>query len=379
MKKFEFAHYDQKAGSLEDFKKQYDIQWVIDEYEENLNELFLIRNPQYRFIQDRAEAIAAFTQEHTQGKLLQECGEWFYFQWSKTLAHYLPDEMHQEIRTARNKNLVTKEEQDKFYNTTVGVTGLSVGSHAALTIAMSGGSKKIKLADPDTISPSNLNRVRYGATKIGGNKAELAAQQITEMNPYSEVYLYTEGITIENIDEFLLGSENSPKIDILLEELDNLEMKIRLRIESRKHGIPVLMATDNGDGVIMDVERFDLEPHLPIFNNAIGDITVEDFMNFPPQEMPRLATKVAGPDFVVPRMLSSLFEVGKTLYSWPQLGTAATFSGVILSYAVRSISNGGNIKSGKYNLSIEAILNGSYSETKMDEERGEFLSKLGLK
>ncbi len=363
--------------SLEEFQKNNPVNQIIDHYEEILKELFLIQNPPFRFNPNHKNELADFIKNHLGGKTIKEAGNWFYFPWNKILIHFLSDELHQEIRTARNKNLITKDEQSRYYNFTVGITGLSVGSHAAATLAMMGASRNIKLADPDEISASNLNRIRYDYTKIGINKCDLAEQFVYQVNPYAEVYAYSNGITLENIHEFLSGP---PKLDLLIEELDNLEMKIRLRLEARKLGIPVIMATDNGDNIIIDIERYDLDSNLKLFNGVAGDLTLEEFQKFPPQELPRLATKIAGPNFVVPKMLSSLIEVGKTLYSWPQLGDAATLSGVAIAYVVKRLALGQKLKSGKLEINLDSIFDPDYENdnSSREAEKKKFFGIMGL-
>ncbi|MBV22199.1 MAG: hypothetical protein CMI57_01740 [Parcubacteria group bacterium] len=369
--------WDKANESLEDFRKKLDIDAEIDKYDELLEDLFLIRNPRFKFEPSYKKELEEFINEHKGEKSLEEAGEWFYFPWNNILMHYLPDEMHQEIRTARNKNIITKDEQEKFYNTTVGIAGLSVGSHGVLTLSMMGGSKTIKIADLDVVSGSNLNRIRHDFSVVGRNKCDIAIEELYQINPYADVHAYNKGITEKNIDEFLSG------LDILVEELDNLEMKIRLRIKAKELGIPVIMATDNGDNVIVDIERYDLDKNTEIFNGAAGHLTLEEFKKIPPQEMPKLATKIAGPKVVVPRMLTSVLEVGRTLYSWPQLGDAATLSGVAIAYIVRRIALGEKIKSGKIEINLDSIFDPDYNtkEARNAREsiRENFLKTIGLK
>lgn len=358
--------------SLEGFKQKYHVDTIIDDYDKQLEELFLIRNPKMRFASDYRQELKDFiTAEKAKSN-----GNWFYFEWDKVLMHYLSEKDYLELRTARNKNLITAEEQEKFYGAVVGIAGLSIGSHAALTVAMMGGSKKIKLADPDSLSISNINRVRYPATKFGQNKAIIAGQFIVEINPYAEVEVFSEGLNKENSKDFFKD------LNILVEAMDNLGMKIKSRQKAKELGIPVIMATDNGDGIIVDIERYDQDKNLAIFNGALEGVDLDDFENFPPAELPKLATKIAGPDYIVSRMLSSLAEVGRTLYSWPQLGSAATFSGLVLAYLVRKIMVGDPIKSGKYDLSLDSILDASYNDPDKVKQRKEmtknFLKALGL-
>lgn len=368
--------FDGKTETLNAFKTRLEIREVIDVYGELLEELFLIRNPRFKFIPDHAEEYEAFKKEYLGNKPLEEDGEWFYFPYTKNLIHYLPDEMHQELRTARNKNLITKEEQKKFYEFRVAIAGLSVGSHPALTIAMMGGAKTIKIADPDEISVSNMNRLRYDCSALGKKKAHLVASHILQLNPYADVHVYSEGVNKENVHEFLEG------VDVLVEEVDNLEMKIRLRTEAKKRKLPVIMATDNGDNIIVDVERYDLHPDLQIFNGVAGNLTIEEFQHLSPKDMPKLSTKIAGPNLVVPRMADSLLEVGKTLYSWPQLGDAATLCGVGVAYLVRRLANGEKITEGKMELNIESVFDPEYNTeeaiSERNERRNKFLEVIGL-
>lgn len=343
--------------SIEQFQGRFPVARVIDTYQEQLEELFLIRNPRFRFQSEYSKELQEFIANHLGGKMIKEVGEWFYFPWNQLLTHYLPNVLHQEIRTARNKNLITKEEQEKFFNIKVGIAGLSVGSHAALTLTMMGGTQTLKLADPDEISASNLNRIRSDFTFIGIKKYQAVSQQIFQMNPYAQLFLYPEGVTPQNINEFF---EGPPKLDVLVDELDDLQMKVRLRVEAKRVGVPVIMATDNGDNVIVDIERYDLNPDLQLFHGAIGDMTLEDIQNLSPSEFPQLAAKIAGVDFIVPRMKESLSQVGKTLYSWPQLGDAATLSGVVIAYMVKKIALGEEVRVGKLEINLDSIFDPSY-------------------
>lgn len=369
--------FDPQKQSLADFSREHPVHRTVDHYEkELLKEIFLIRNPQFRFNPNYAEAFEAFKTEHCAGKPLEQAGVWFYFPWNETLVHFLPDAMHQELRTARNKYLITKDEQEKFYNFNVGIGGLSVGSHAALTIAMMGGAKNMKIADPDEISGSNLNRIRLDYSYVGTNKCEAVGELIYQTNPYAELETHTEGIFVEGLEAFMTG------LDVFVECMDHPELKIRSRLIAKKLGIPVVMATDNGDSIIFDIERYDLDPNLELFNGVAGHLTLEEFQKFPPQELPKLATKIAGKDVVHAKMLYSVSEVGKSLYSWPQLGDAATLAGVATAYVIKRLALGEPLRTGKMEVNLDSIFDPTYNDPdvtkKRNEERNDYLRRIGF-
>lgn len=364
--------------SIKDLKRKYGSYKILDTYQDQIKELFLIRNPRYRFENYSQSQLNQFIKRHKKGQDWHMFGNWFYFPWNNTLVHYLPQKLHQELRTARNKNLITEEEQNKLFNFKVGVAGLSVGSHAVSTIVMMGMANNIKIADGDSISGSNLNRIRLDFTMIGMKKCDFISHFIYQVNPYANIEVYQDGINASNLKGFL----NKPfKLDVLVDELDNLEMKIRMRLEARKLRIPVIMATDNGDNVIVDVERYDQSKAIKLFNGVIDENDFKNFQQISPKELPRLALQIAGRDFAVAPVLESLLEVGKSLYSWPQLGSAATLSGVAIAYVVKRLALKQPLNSGKYEVNLDAIFIPDFFSTssinKRNTERNVILKKLG--
>lgn len=367
---------DHSRESFASFKERLNPVSVVDRYDLLLEDLFLIRNPRYKFVRDHAADAAAFAAEYASGKANEELGEWFYFPWNKTIAHYLPESEHQEIRTARNRNIITKDEQEKVYDLTVAYAGLSVGSHGALTFALMGGARHIKIADPDEVSASNLNRIRADFLALGRKKTDLVLEYIYQLNPYAQIDVFDTGVSEENMAEFLSGA------DVLVEETDSLEMKIRLRLAARERGVPVVMATDNGDNIIVEVERFDLDKTKPLFNGVIGDVTLDMFKSFDPAELPKLATKIAGPHLITERMMASVAVVGKEIYSWPQLGDAATLSGVAIAYILKRLALGEPVREEKCEVSLDGLLDPEHhapTRSKQREDvRAAFLEGIGL-
>jgi len=342
--------------NIETIKRKLKIERIIDTYRQQLEELFLIRNPFYKFnknSQKYQKEFKVFISEHSEGKKLENCGRWIYFPWSRILVHCLQEELYLELRTSRNRNLITGEEQKKFYEANIAIAGLSVGSNAAITIALMGGGKKMKLADPDILMPSNLNRMRFDLTNIGMNKAELVAQYIYQVNPYAELCIYSGGLNKKSIPEFLKD------VDILIEEIDDIETKIELRKEARKRKIPVIMATDNADNVFVDIERFDLNPRQPVLYGKLEGLNIKEVKKSP-KKLFEAMSKIIDMDLVPSRMTESVLEVGRKLYSWPQLATAASLSGAVIAYIVRKIILEERIRDGRIEINLDATF--SYPE-----------------
>ena len=127
----------------------------------------------------------------------------------------------------------------------------------------------------------------------------------------------------------------------------------------------------------------DFNTRYPILHGIIGKTTPEDLKKIPPRELPRVIARIAGANRADLRMLHSVTKVGKSIYSWPQLGTAATLCGSVLAYISRQIILGNRaIKSGRYEVNPAAIFETGYharaAAKRRNRSRKQFLKKLGL-
>lgn len=338
---------------------------ILNTVEGSLKELFFIRNPRFKKTMPEAqEPLAKFLEENkpltflekkVRGKSLETV--FVYYPWLNKLIQIVPEEIYFELRTARNKNIITKDEQENYRNTKIGIAGLSIGSNVILMLVFTGGPKFMKIADFDDIEISNLNRLRAGLPEIGSNKTFSAAKQVWEVDPFAELELWDKGVSAESLREFILGNgSDKPCLDVFIDEMDSLELKILSRFICRENKIPALMATDNGDNVILDVERYDTDSDLPILHGLIGDIKPEDFKIMNYEDWLRLATKIVGFDNLTERMKQSLSEIGKTIAGVPQLGSTASIGAAAVALCVRKIANKQNLPSGRYFINIDKSL-----------------------
>ncbi len=340
---------------------------IVDAFEDQLKELFLVRHPKLKFNPEEAKKQStAFINSQKEKQRPEEQGRWIYFEWNNALVHILAEPDFFELRVSRNHNLITKEEQETLRGFRIGIAGLSVGNSIALALALEG-FEKMRLADFDELSLSNLNRIRASIIQLGTNKAILTARQIYELNPYAKLELFQKGIKEEQpLKKFLAGP---PKLQLLIDEMDDVIMKIRLRLIARKLRIPVLSAADNGDNAIIDVECFHLESARKIYHGTIGEFGSPRLKEISFPDKMKLLPKIVGIELVTSRMKQSFLAVGKILYAWPQLGGAAMLSGAAIAYLVKKIALHEKLPSGKYDVSLERIFDSHYDSPKVKRGR----------
>lgn len=348
---------EQKDGAkqLETFGQAHPNVELVDNYAEQYAELLLSKHAHlYRANYDvQVASIAEMLDEHYGGKPGWQLGSWVYFPWKNQLVHVLAQADFEALRTIRNRDLITPEEQKKLFNLSVASFGMSVGSAGALALAISGISRRIKLVDGAVISGSNLNRILTGVASVGKSKAVVIGQQIYEMNPYSSVE-YFDKVTGDNIAPIL---DKPWKTDLAVDEIDDMEMKVRIRYEARARQIPVVMATELGDTIMLDVERFDLEPKRPLFHGMIPGI--EKLLESPIEnyrEWTKHAVSIIDARNMSLKMQQSLLKIGSTIVTHPQLGSTVMMTGGVIAFAAKQIATGGALESGRYVISLEKEL-----------------------
>ena len=147
---------------------------------------------------------------------------------------------------SRNIGWVTEAEQGKLRKARVAIAGLGgVGGAHLLTLSRLGISH-FHIADFDDFDVHNLNR-QAGAfmSSMGQPKLDTVAQMARDINPEIDLSLFHQGITPENVDEFLLD------VDVYVDGLDFFALPARRMVfaKCREKGIPALTAAPLGMGV----------------------------------------------------------------------------------------------------------------------------------
>jgi hypothetical protein len=323
---------------------------VLDELTLQVAELVHARNPTHKRKPDQD---AAVLERFLDGRARDTYGRWVYFPWRRSLVHLLPEAEYVELRTARNQLHVSAREQRTLREKRVGIVGVSVGYAMAVTMALEGVAGHFRLADFDRLELSNTNRVPGGVLALGHNKAVLAARAMFEIDPYLQIEVFEAGISAENAAPFF-GAHHE-RIDVLVEECDDLPMKLRLRELARELGVPVI--TETSQRGLLDVECFDVEPERLPFHGLLGAVRAAELLQLSTREKaPFLLRFLQGTAGMSSSLAASLVEVERSLAGWPQLASAVTLGGAVVTDATRRLLLGRLRRSGRFRVDMEAIV-----------------------
>ncbi|WP_460370882.1 Rv1355c family protein, partial [Actinocorallia lasiicapitis] len=261
-----------------------------------------------------------------------ESDRWFHYPWRDRLVALPGPRTMRLVRLDRNRNKLTRAEQDRLGTQIIGVVGQSVGHAIAHTLALEGICAELRLADFDGLELANLNRIPASLFDLGLNKAVITARRIAELDPYLPVTVYPAGVTDEVIDDFFTG------LSIVVEECDSLDVKLAVREAARRHRVPLLMETS--DRGLLDVERYDLEPDRPPFHGMLNGAGRAELRGLSTREKAPYVVRILDALGMSPDFAASLVEIDQTLSSWPQLGGDVQLGGATVAAAVRRIGLG---------------------------------------
>jgi molybdopterin/thiamine biosynthesis adenylyltransferase len=298
-------------------------------------------------------------------------GYFVYYPDKNHLVHFCDPYWHKVVSVASNSTLLTdpefklkwREVREIFAKTVVGVAGCSVGSNIIHNIMMDMRPDNIKIADKVPYKMENINRVRLGywdmvksnAVRMSlldvglKNKAHVIADQIYSIDPFTNVFVYDEGLNQGNIAKFFDGDESEPKIDIIIEEIDDPQSKLFIRQEARKRRLPLIMASDMGSIVQVEVSRYDLDENLPLTFGVSDQELITAVETFSQSGTDRkvffnFVDTLIGTDYRRDELLRIMEERCEIPTSTiiPQLGSTAAASGAIVAELVARIRLGYN-------------------------------------
>jgi hypothetical protein len=249
-------------------------------------------------------------------------------------------------------SMTAEQIRDRLADTVVGFIGASLGSNVVEGVVREMRPRVAKLADPDYLEATNLNRLQHGSLRYLSqprarrtdlkngfetrfvSKVDLVAYENQLLDPYMQWYLYPEGVSEDNLDQFLLGAAGEPRLDYVVEEADDVRIKIEVRKRAREHGIPVFMASDLGNRAQVQLQDFAAHRHASLgFRITDAELlgrlerclTSGDRADFF-----ALASGLLGTDFAVDEYKHWIDQVGEQpTSSIPQSGAVAQLSGAL--------------------------------------------------
>jgi molybdopterin/thiamine biosynthesis adenylyltransferase len=246
---------------------------------------------------------------------------------------------------SRNLGLVSETDQRRLLDARIAVAGAGgVGGLHLLTLARIGVGK-FNIADFDTFDTVNINR-QYGAfiSTIGKPKDQVMFDMLRDINPFADIRLFSQGVTLRNMDDFLDG------VDIYVDGIDFFEIDIRRAIfnRCREKGIVALTSAPLGFGATLQV----FTPHGMSFDDYFS---IRDGMG-QPEKIAAFAAGLAPHPYHIKYLDLSRLSMSKK--RGPALALACTLaSTLIATETIKILTGKGTVRPAPAYLQVDLLLN----------------------
>ena len=170
----------------------------------------------------------------------------------------------------RNMGFWSESTQRAILDTEVAIAGNGgTGNLVGMELARIG-IQRFKIADPEVFDDVNSNRVMGARIEtIGMNKAEILKNDILDINPDAEISVYSKGVDLDNVEEFLSSA------DIVLNglELTRPELGTMLARQARNRKVKGVSSPIP----MVDVEYIGHAGQGTVFDPS-SNVTFEKFM-----------------------------------------------------------------------------------------------------
>ena len=148
----------------------------------------------------------------------------------------------------------------------VGIGG--VGSWVIEALARSAVGK-ITMIDYDTIANSNMNRQLHTLSDtIDQKKCSAMLQRVKQINPDCEVNIIDDFITLDNMQNYLSGTNTPRGYDYVVDAIDSIKFKAGLIYYCKRNKIPVI--TTGGAGGLTDPTMIKVVDLSKTYNDALA-------------------------------------------------------------------------------------------------------------
>lgn len=324
---------------------------VIDAIDIWAESLCGVEHPEYDFSPNKENLVQEWVdEEYTKSGGKDAYGSWIFYEEESRLLHTLSEDAYFRVLSNRNQNVLTRDDLNTIRKSKICIFGQSIGGNVAVLCAHSGFGT-LSIADFDTLDPTNLNRVYYGTSEdVGRLKVDIVAERMWSINPYMNIDISNTIIDESNLDIFLTDGK------VIVELIDDFFMKVKIREVARAKKIPVVMTTNLGRRMLIDIERYDLAKETKLFNGLVEEGIFQDILDhkMDPEDIVKYAKELVGKENVDPRALASLALIGKPggLHGRPQImPTVASNSGMavtLVQWILGCYSDYNTLRSGRY-------------------------------
>lgn len=220
----------------------------------------------------------------------------------------------------RNAGFITKAQQDTLSRSSVLVAGCGSTGGAVVEPLVRLGVQQLLLADNGDYEINNLNRQHATIADLGRNKAQVAADRATAINPASTVRAEAAGITAGNVDDLVLAAD--VVIDgVDVTQTDGWRAKLRLHKSAARFGKPVITGYDMAG--MQYIRYYDYRrPGSIAFDNRITERHIDTLstwtvlmraipLRYIPIEMIRNARDhIDEPEYSVPQLVYAALAFG---------------------------------------------------------------------
>lgn len=303
---------------------------TIDLFRISLLELLLVERPELKFGNSVGSEFDKFESEYRNGVVEELSGVWV-MQPDGTLLHQIYPDDYYRVRTSRNEGLISSSEQKALAGSRIVISGLSVGSMIAVTLAMEG-CREFYLSDMDLLAVSNLNRLHSSVADIGRCKTDLAAERIWRIDPFSQVTRDNRGYS-EDAEKDIFSDEWMP--DLFIDAMDDIDAKLAANEACKKYGIPLIWLGDIGDGVVqVGCERYDLDQEIVPFSGRL----VRETSDYGELSYAESILAVVGREYISTDMIEKVFAAcNGELPGFPQLSSTVAVAAGVVSYTARKL------------------------------------------
>lgn len=146
-------------------------------------------------------------------------------------------------------NEVRKSGQEKLKSSSIAVIGAGGLGSPVLKYLTAAGIGLIKIIDSDSLDLTNLQRqILFRTSQIGKFKAELAKENLLELNPHVEFEIHRERLTALNVKEIV------QKVDLVIEGSDNFPTKFLVNDYCVLNRIPLIIGGILGfEGQVLEI------------------------------------------------------------------------------------------------------------------------------